>query len=429
MSEQFDVIVIGAGAAGLAAMDALRDAGVRAVALEARDRVGGRAHTAYDLAPHPVELGAEFIHGENVRTWELLRRFGFGAVDQWPPNVQGFVNGGYLRQDAYLANPNLLLLFRMHGAAQRWTDEGHEDATFGAVAREWPGFFDGAPTSSELQLWNNAAAELYAVDLDGLGVAGLNEPTFAGDGAHLNFRVVEGYSRLMARIAEDLDVRLDTPVERISRDKDGVVVRAANGEEYAARRAIVTLPLALLQQDDVVFDPLLPDGKRDAIARVGAGKIGKIILKFDEPFWPDDLTFLFTTHDSGLLWRPGWGREDEAPILTAYFGGRAVDRFAALGEGAIGESVRHMEEIFSVRLADRLVDARFVNWAADPWARMGYSYLPPGATGMIARIAEPVDDVLFFAGEATNVERPHCVHGALDSGYRAAREAMASLFG
>jgi monoamine oxidase len=428
VSESFDVIVIGAGAAGLAAMDALRDAGLRAAALEARDRVGGRAHTAYDLAPHPVELGAEFIHGENVSTWNLLRRFGFGVIDQHSLiTVQGFVNGGRLDQAAFLANPNSLLLFRMRAAAQQWIDEGNDDTDVRNAARSWSQLFRGEPTSSELTLWNNAAAELYGADLDQVGVAGLLEPTFAGDGSQLYYRVREGYTRLFERFAVGLDVRLNTAVQRIARSADGVAAHTASGETFTAKRLIVTVPLALLQQDAVVFDPPLPEWKREAIARVGAGKIGKIIMKFDAPFWPDDLTFFFTTHDSQLFWRPGRCRDDEAPVITAYFGGRAVDRFAALGEGAVAEAVHHLEEIFSVRAADRLVDARFVNWAADPWARMGYSYLPPGATGCIARIAEPVDNTLFFAGESTNVERPHCVHGALDSGYRAAREAIASL--
>jgi monoamine oxidase len=428
MTESFDVIVIGAGAAGLAAMDALRDAGVRAVALEARDRVGGRAHTSYDLAPHPVELGAEFIHGENVSTWKLMSRFGLTAVDQHPLNgVQAFVNGVHLRQDAFFQNRNLHLFFRMHGAADRWIADGHADAAVADVASDWPDFFDGTPTESEIALWNNAAAELYAADLDDVGVAGLLEPTFAGDGQRIHFRIVEGYSRMWQLLAQGLDVRVNTPVARIAHNAEGVVVAATTGEEFAAKRTIVTVPLALLQQDAIAFDPPLPDAKHDAIARVGAGPIGKIIMRFDAPFWPDDLSFFFTTHDSQVFWRPGRARDDEAPVLTAYFGGRAVGRFAALGEGAIGDVVRHLEEIFAVQLDGRLQDARFVNWAADPWARMGYSYLPPGATGMIARIAEPVDGQLFFAGEATNVERPHCVHGALDSGYRAAREAIDSL--
>jgi monoamine oxidase len=428
MTQSLDVLVVGAGAAGLAAMDGLREAGVPSVALEARARVGGRAYTAYDLAPHPVELGAEFIHGENVSTWNLLRRFGFGAVDLLPHmNAQGFVNGVRLDQPTFLSNPNSLLLFRMQGAAKQWLAEGHSDAAVADVAREWTGFFAGQPTASELKLWANAASELAAADLDQLGVAGLLEPTFTGDGTNLYFRVREGYSRLLERFADGLDVRIGTPVTRIAWNREGVVAQTTAGEEVAARRVIITLPLALLQQNAVVFDPPLPAAKREAIGSVGAGKIGKVVMRFDEPFWPDDLTFLFTTHDSQLLWRPGRGRDDEAPILTAYFGGRAVDRFAALGEAAVAEAVQHLEEIFSVRVADRLVEARFVNWAADPWARMGYSYLPPGATGMIARIAQPVDDVLFFAGEATNVERPHCVHGALDSGWRAAQEAIASL--
>lgn len=175
------------------------------------------------------------------------------------------------------------------------------------------------------------------------------------------------------------------------------------------------------------FEPQLPAEKLRAIDGIGAGKIGKIILTFDHRFWPVDLTWLFTTQDSGLFWRPGRGRADEAPILTAYFGGRSVDRFAALGEGAVREAVRHLEEIFGVSVADRLVDARHVDWAADPYAKMGYSYLPPDGTGLRARLVGPLGDSLFFAGEATSVRKPYCVHGAIETGWRAAREVLAAL--
>ena len=140
---------------------------------------------------------------------------------------------------------------------------------------------------------------------------------------------------------------------------------------------------------------------------------------------PDDLTFLFTERESQLWWRPGRGRDDEAPVITAFLGGSSVAHFRALGDDAPLAALRDLEAMFGRKLESRLQNSRFVDWAADPYTAMGYSSVPPGGAGLRGALAAPVGDVLFFAGEATNVERPATVHGALESGYRAAREAMA----
>jgi monoamine oxidase len=426
MTDSSSTLVIGAGAAGLAAARLLHDQGHDVTVLEARDRVGGRVHTSYDLASHPVELGAEFVHGENVCTWQLIREYGFGTFDQFPlTNIRAYVNGRLLDQPEFFQAPNMLMYFRLEQAARAWLNDGHADATIAEASKGWPGFFDRPPSDEELLLWNNWCAELFAGDLDQVGVAGLFEQDHSGDGQRIFYRVAEGYSAIMERLADGLDIRLGEPVNAIEWGKNGVSVQAGDAT-YHARRAVVTLPLGVLQANDIAFSPALPQEKQAAIDGIAAGKIGKIILKFDERWWPDDLTLLFTTHDSEVFWRPGRARPDEEPVLTAYFGGRSVERFAALGEGAIGAVVRHLEEVFGVSVARRLVDARHVDWAADPYAKMGYSYLPPGATGLRAKLAAPLGDTLFFAGEATNVLKPHCVHGALETGWRAAHEVAAA---
>ena len=422
MTEQ-RVVVIGAGAAGLAAARALHDDGHAVTVLEARDRVGGRAHTSFDLGPHAVELGAEFVHGENVCTWELLDRFALRAIDIHPQlNFRAFIEGRLLDQMAFLGTPNASLAYKMPFAAKAWIDGGGKDTTLAAAATDWPGFFEGDPTAEQLRLWGNLTAQLQAADLDELGVGGVAEATHDGDGAQIFFRIAEGYSVLMDAMADGIDVRLGSPVERIEWNAEGVVVSTPS-ERFRAAKAIVTLPLAILQAGDVVFDPVLPPEKVSAIEGLGAGPIAKIVLRFDRPFWPDDLMILLTTLDSQSWWTPGSGRDDAAPVITALVGASAVQRLSATGDPAM-EGLRHLERVFEMSLHDRLVEARWIDWSSDPWSKMGYSYVPPGGVGLRDALAASVSDVLFFAGEATNVIRPATIHGALESGYRAAREAL-----
>jgi monoamine oxidase len=418
-----DTIVIGAGAAGLAAARELHDAGRDVIVLEARDRLGGRTWTDYDIAPHPVEFGAEFIHGENVLTWRYLERFGLTTNDQWSVlNVRGYADGRMIEYPQFVMSPAMRIV--LAGGAISMSAGADERMTLLDAARAWAADQGITLTPDEWRLWSNYAASNYAGDCDQIGAAAFHEPTFDGDGARLNFRIIEGYSELMRKLAEPLDVRLASPVTRIEWSLEGVRV-VAGAETYEARRAIITLPLAVLQAGDVVFDPPLPADKLHAASGLGAGATMKIILRFDERFWPDNLTLLFTSLDTQFWWRPGRLRDDEAPVLTAFVGGSAVARFRALGDDAPFAATHELEAMFGVKLESRLQASRVIDWPADPYARMSYSYLPPGGTGLRASLATPVAGTLFFAGEATNAVRPSCVHGAFESGVRAAGEVMA----
>lgn len=419
------MLVIGAGAAGLAAARVLHDGGSAVTVLEARDRVGGRAHTNFDIASHPVELGAEFIHGENVCTWELLERFGLNGIDIHAElDFHAYIDGRLLNQEAFVRTPSAAQLLTTPFAAKSWIDGGAADVSLADVAHGGTGFFAQDPTPEQLRFWNNLTAQLQAGDLSDVGVGGIAEATHDGDGQQILFRIAEGYSALMDALASGLDVRLGRPVDHIRWGATGVVV-ACGDERFESRRAIVTLPLAILQAGDVTFDPPLPPEKLAAIDGLGAGPIAKIVLRFDRPFWPDRMTNLLTTLDSQGWWTPGKGRADEGPVLTALLGASAVSRFAALNEPAMG-GLRDLERMFETSLVDRLVDARWVDWSADRWSKMGYSHVPPGGVGLRDALAAPVGDVLFFAGEATNAIRPASVHGAIESGYRSARMIRAS---
>jgi len=412
-----DTLIIGAGAAGLAAARELRDAGHAVTALEARDRVGGRAWTSYDLAPHPVELGAEFVHGENVTTWKYLERYGLHTNDQLSViSLLGWNNGRLADSNDFVRSTAMRLALNTHAAAH----DAPAGATLLDAARAWALANKLSPSEDDWRVWTSYARQYYASDPDKIGAAEFGEPTFPGDGQRLMYRLVEGYSALMGQLAEGVDIRLSTVVRRLEWSDDGVRA-VTDSDAYEAKRAIITLPLAVLQEGDVAIDPPLADDKQRAIAGLGAGANGKIILRFDERLWPDDLTLLLSGGDTQLWWRPGRCRDEEAPIITAYFGGSSVARFRELGDEAPVAALRHLEEMLGRKLESHLEAARFIDWPADPYAKMSYSYIPPGGAGLRATLREPVADVLYFAGEATNPVRPACVHGAIDSGIEAAR--------
>src|SRR5262249_38310901 len=153
--------------------------------------------------------------------------------------------------------------------------------------------------------------------------------------------------------------RYECPVSRIRWDEHSVSVTAGGSEELFDA-AVVTLPLGVLKSGSVEIDPPLPAEKRDAIDRINAGSISKIVLKFDRVYWPKDLTSIFTPLDTQLWWRPGQGQAEEAPIITAFFGGSAAQRLEqATTAEATEHAVNHLADMLGESLTGHLVDSRY----------------------------------------------------------------------
>lgn len=404
------VIVIGAGMAGLAAAQRLQTAGAQVTVLEARNRIGGRVYTDHTLAEHPVELGAEYIHGDRVITWKLLAAAG---INKTAPVFADDRHFAVYTQDRLIRHPQMLdlegwaLIERLENAARPPRTDVRLSDWLGGTVPTWV---------------NHTIAPDYAADLDQLGLLGYLEATYDGEGEG-DFRILEGYSRFVAWMAQGLDIRLNHPVTRITYGVDGVRI-TTHDATFHADTVVITLPLGVLKTGDVVFDPPLPAAKRDAIDRLGAGSVNKIILKFDTPFWDEALEALVTELDTQMWWRAGWGQPNEAPIMTALVGGQSGARLSLLtDDDAIQSGLADLSRMFRRDdLHARLVAGRFVNWGADPYSRMGYSYVPVGAVGLRSVLAAPVGRSLYFAGEATNRTHPATVHGAIMSGRRAANE-------
>jgi monoamine oxidase len=169
---------------------------------------------------------------------------------------------------------------------------------------------------------------------------------------------------------------------------------------------------------------LTPEKGR-ALEQLGSGPVTKIILRFDRPFWPANLERVSTPLHPRFFWRTGAGRNHERPVLTVYTGASAARALNRLGpKGAIRAVTADLRAIFGLPRDPAVVAFRFVDWSADPFAGLGYSFVRPGGVGARALLAAPTEGVLFWAGEATNPARPATVHGAVESGIRAAQEVL-----
>ncbi|MCU0497211.1 MAG: FAD-dependent oxidoreductase [Anaerolineae bacterium] len=423
-SDRETVVIIGAGAAGIAAGAYLQAEGYKVILLEARDRIGGRVLTDRTLASHPVELGAEFVHGDNVITWDLADEYGLASREIGDEaELYLFTSQGVLSPDqwANIDGINLIDDDELDRLAESWYEEEDSDLSLAELLDEHEIDLD----PDVRKLLNNDMASDYGADLKDLGVLGFIEQSYEGDDSEYDGQLADGYTPLLEAMSENLEIRLNKIVNYVEWDDEGAIVYTEDDDQIEADYVIVTLPLGVLQAGDVEFDPPLPDDKQEAIDALGAGHVDKIILKFSEPFWEINFAVIATIQDTQIWWRPGYGREDEASILTALVGGDAAKRFEAMSEAeVITAALRDLEAIFQVQnLRDKLVEGRFINWGGDRFSKMGYSYVPVDGSEYREVLAESVGS-LYFAGEATHMERAATVHGAIESGWRAADEIM-----
>lgn len=401
-----DVIVVGAGAAGLAAARRLAEDGQRAIVLEARTRIGGRVHTDRDFGPFPVERGAELLHGLRSPSRRLADAAGLTvapALSIWRARV---ADRGRVRRlvpwllPAAVQYAGLVRAIRSLGAAEA-------DPCLGDLLRR-----RGA--GRRLRRLAATVANDACTDLVGLSTRYLARVLANGEETGRDARVVEGYDRLVEHLAAGCTIVREAPVTAVDWSPDGVWVEA--DRRYTAHRAIVTVPLGVLKAGIIRFDPPLPPGKEQAIAGLDMHPGMKVVLRFTSRLWPASLSYLLLDEDVPVVWPP----RADAAVLTAFVMG---PRAAALrmSPGPVERVVAALVQVWGERVRRYLVDTLVVDWGADPWTRGGYSCEPPGSGRLRAALAAPCGPV-HFAGEATDEIAPGTVSGALRSGDRAAAE-------
>lgn len=410
--------MIGAGASGLAAAAELTRAGKSVYCLEASGRIGGRVYTVRDpLASIPIELGAEFIHGRPRETFDLVEAHRLPVYEHDSEAV--FLHEGRVQADEGTGEAAGRILEKSKATARH--DETFEQflqrsRVPGAVKERAIAFIEGF----------NAARK------ERVSTAALIEDAKAaeeieGDRA---FRILSGYDSLMHTLG--VAVRLHTIVERVQWKKGRVRVHTVSGldgarNEYTAPQAIVTVSLGVLKSGAIEFRPA-PKRVLAAARKLEFGQVSRVTFRFDRIFWQDDPQLAssgFWVSREPLF--PTWWTPYPvlAPLLTGWSAGPAGERLQGkTSTEVIAAALDSLGRILN-REIPRPAAAHFHDWHADPFHRGAYSYVPAGALDARRALGEPVEQTLFFAGEATSTEgHGGTVHGAIASGRRAARLAL-----
>lgn len=449
-----DVIVVGAGMAGLYAARELLQQGYRVRVLEASDRHGGRIYSK-TLGDTRIEMGAEehYLAKNNPIYQAVVDELGADA---------------YTR--AYVGDQ----LVSMNGGKTCWEDTGdcEDDPDIRDFWRYWSYYSnlgkhkDFSITMADDVLAQYAvdknhrayhlydsgiAGSIYGASLDRIGAASLAQQDWIWTLSE-DIRVLApgnvGYLDVLDRIWwRDVlsHVELNKPVTHIDTGGSNVVVHDASGAQYLANKVIVTASVGVLQSETIRFTPQLPASTVDAYTNIGMGRGMKVALRFKEQFWDDKMAYLITEGLSSSCWVPSsykTGTDDR--IVMCYpmgdNGQKLTDIAQAAGGGDSGDAeivkvmLADLDQIFSAQASAGFIDAIVQDWTANPYVRGSYSYPMPATyeSALSSKrlvLAQPIDERIFFAGEGTSHQNAACVPGALQEGARAAKHVHSLLGG
>jgi monoamine oxidase len=420
-----DVVVVGAGMAGLTAARALAEAGLKVLVVEAQDRIGGRIWTRH-VGDEAIELGAEFIHGRPPELWALIGEAGLETYERGGSQV--CFEDGVLRDCSGAME-------EVFEPLEKLEDFAGPDMSFAEyLDREHTPMEERGRIIGYVEGFN--AADHREVSVASLGAQQKAEDA---DGSDHNYRLRGGYDQLPRYLSERITefggkVLTGTPVKEILWE-EGQVEVVSDLWSFRAPHAIVTLPLAVLQRDKVKIEPR-PKQILEAAEGLRMGQARRFTLLFAERFWEglppqpalNEMSFLFAFTEMPPVW---WTAHPEAShTITGWAGGPRSVALSGVDAKTLGDKAcTTLGRIFGLRkqkIHALLRGCYTHDWQQDRFALGAYSYVATGGLDASRRMTEPVADTLFFAGEHTDITGHWgTVHAAMRSGLRAAEQVLA----
>jgi monoamine oxidase len=409
MGTDWDVAIIGGGAAGIAAARRLAGSGLTTLLLEASQRLGGRAYTA-NVAGHALDLGCGWLHSADRNPWVgIAEASGFAVERRRSAWNQQYRDLGFSPEDQDAADEAFAA---WHGRLM--SDPPQSDCA--ADALQPGGMWNGYLQALSGYISGASLEQLSIVDYLAYDTAS----------TRYNWRVPAGYGTLIAAsLPPRVALRLATPVEAITLEAAGVSIATRAGS-INARAAILTVSTAVFVGETIALPPEL-DEWRHAAASLPLGRNEKLFLEIvgDSPLEPE-------THVIGDPRNPRTGsyyiRPFGRPVIEGFFGGEGAKVLAEHGPAAgFAYSIEELAALFGSDVRGKLRPLAVSNWSRMDSVGGGYSYAHPGRAEARDTLARPFDGRLFFAGEATEPHDFSTAHGAYQSGVRAADEVMAAL--
>lgn len=393
-------MVIGAGAAGLTVAYRLLKSGCSVMVLEARNRVGGRIYTLHDENfSMPVELGAEFIHGELPVTLSYMRK---ASLELRPAEGQMYqiMRGECVQPESSFGSDWQILMDALQTLSQdiplrdflyRFFPEEKYHSLRTAVTRYVEGY-----DAADIRIASSLAFR----------------EEWKNENRAAQFRPAGGYGSLMDYLYREViesggTVRLSSPVQSITWRPGHVSVATEDRTAFSAAKAVITIPVSLIQREAIAFVPSLPDYKV-AARKIGFGGAIKFLLEFSHPFWENEaprklplINFIFSDATIPTWWSylPG-----KAPLLTGWLGGPSARAVSHRKDSELLElATQSLSYIFQYpkhKIFSYLRSWHIANWLNDPYAYGAYAFATVHTPAARKVLAKPVEDTLFFAGEA-----------------------------
>ena len=408
---RYDVVVIGAGSAGLAATRTAAEEGLSVVLIEASHRIGGRAFTDTESLGFPFDLGCHWMHSASLNPYVKIA----------DSHGHAYLKNSYPRQihlgDRWATEAEcddcVAFSDRCHELIDGAVAAGRDVAVADVTPREdrWTPMFDMASSMGS------------SVDTDQISTVDMA----AYNDTDENWPLVDGYGALVAAHFADVPVALNCRVERIDWSGKEIKVTTLKGVIRAAR-AIITVSNGVLAAGDIDFAPRLPDWKLAAVASLPLGSHNRVGLAFDRDVFGPEVQNGFTVYNETpetvfLQIRPF----DRNHVVGLY-GGRFSDWLERSGpEAMAAHAIDNLKQVFGNDIEKHIVKTTCSAWGGDPLVRGAYSCALPGHAGARKKLAEPIDQRLFFAGEATSLEFYATCHGAYLTGIATAHDVAVTL--
>jgi monoamine oxidase len=408
-----DVAIIGAGAAGLGAANALRDSGLSLIVLEGRDRVGGRSHTIQAAPDVVFDVGCGWLHSANKNAFvSIAEQLGFEVDKTLPP----------WRERAYGKAFPQALRDEFMSALDAFYDRAEQAAAKAeASGRDAPANLYLEPGNRWNPMIDAISTYINGCELDQVSLLDMD----AYEDTNINWRVRRGYGSLIAAYGAWCPLALKCNVTLIDHSGARLQIETSQGT-LTAGKVIITVPTNLIADEAIRFVPALP-AKVEAAAGLPLGLADKVTLALDDA---DDLPKDGNLRAATMRTEMGTYhlRPFGQPCIEGFFGGRFAKQLEDAGDGAIAaQSIDEIANALGNDFRRKLKPLAESRWAHDPFARGSYSHALPGHASKRAVLAAPVDNRLFFAGEATSPNFFSTAHGARDSGERAAKEVLAAI--